>query len=300
MTTAGSHVTSRRVGTTAFRVRVRSRRRLALRFGNTAGVDRAFHFGFTLIELLVVIAIIAILAALLLPALSGAKQRAKAINCVSNLKQLTLAGILYANDFGRALPYESASKDIWLALLIENYAQVHAVRLCPSAFEVRPGTTWYAKDLNAAWIWPSQLHPGTNYTGSYGLNGWLYSDVGSYNGPPYFPNFSAVSKPVLTPFFFDAIWADAWPDNFQGPAIDLTRGALDPNIGRLTIARHGVPRSGVPTKLSGREKLPGSINMSFVDGHAQPVKLESLWSYYWNSTYTPPLNRPAAAGQPPP
>ena len=266
------------------------------RFGN----HRALQSAFTLIELLVVIAIIAILAAMLLPALSAAKQRAQAIKCVSNLKQLTLAGVLYANDFGKALPYESATKDIWLALLIEHYAQVHAIRLCPSASEVRPGTSWYAKDMNAAWTWPSQAKPGTNYIGSYGMNGWLYSDVGDYNGPPYFPNFSAIPKPVLTPFFFDAIWADAWPDAYSGPAIDLTKGALAPDMGRLTIARHGVARSGVPTKLTGKEKMPGAVNMSFVDGHVQAVKLELLWSQYWNSTYVPPVSRPAATGRPPP
>jgi prepilin-type N-terminal cleavage/methylation domain-containing protein len=95
--------------------------------------------GFTLIELLVVIAIIAILAAILFPVFARAREQARKITCVSNLKQLGTAVIMYAQDYDEFLPNNwSGKKDtmLWNDLggsgLMDPYLKNRKIWFCPS------------------------------------------------------------------------------------------------------------------------------------------------------------------------
>jgi prepilin-type N-terminal cleavage/methylation domain-containing protein/prepilin-type processing-associated H-X9-DG protein len=103
--------------------------------------DQRLKSGFTLIELLVVIAIIAILAAILFPVFAQAREKARAITCVSNLKQIGLATMQYVQDNDETMPYPGADTGdagggeqgvpLGWAGIIYPYTKSTAVFLCP-------------------------------------------------------------------------------------------------------------------------------------------------------------------------
>ena len=121
--------------------------------------------GFTLIELLVVIAIIAILAAILFPVFAKAREKAKQTACLSNMKQLMTAVIMYTSDHDDRICSTTSppGKNIWWYMAVEPYLKNENILNCTSTLLYSSKThVTYAPDfLRFSWANPMQLSSAT-------------------------------------------------------------------------------------------------------------------------------------------
>ena len=214
-------------------------------FRRRAAGRRCGNRHFTLIELLIVIAIIAILAAMLMPALGKARDKALSINCTSNLKQLGAAGILYSNDEDDFMTPAFAAigtttNSNW-ARLLTRYMGGEQDQLDFAASEVRL----------KQFICPAEERiptaVGTNYTYSAGLGFLQYASDPAFNGAYDFRKRSKCKRPSLQGTTTDnnPVSGNIYHDSFWSAAMVMEK---------VDLQRHH-----------------GGINVSYVDGHAGAV-----------------------------
>lgn len=201
---------------------------------------------FTLIELLVVVAIIGILSSMLLPSLAAARGKAKTSVCLGQQKQLGTAYIMYADSYKDKFLARGWGEDaFWMAKLYPFHESEEIIQ-CPSVeHPIKNGWYWGTKSTpwggDSSWM----KYYGINSRGSYGINGWIYTDEG-FDGAPFYKGLGDVVNSGNTPIFSDSIWVDQWPSSSNPNPTDLEGGNTS-NLHRIFMDRHHSKKINVVT-----------------------------------------------------